>query len=49
MSDKIKSEYNKYADEIKPSEEFTSRLTKTLEEETAKKNIRGSAILSRLQ
>lgn len=37
MSDKIKSEYNKYADEIKPSEEFTSRLTKTLEEETAKK------------
>ena len=37
MSDKIKSEYNKYADEIKPSEEFTSRLTKTLEEEKAKK------------
>lgn len=37
MSDKIKSEYNKYADQIKPSEEFTSRLTKTLEEEKAKK------------
>lgn len=37
MSDKIKSEYNKYADKIKPSEEFASRLTQTLEEEKAKK------------
>ncbi|MCM1307803.1 MAG: hypothetical protein NC223_04310 [Butyrivibrio sp.] len=37
MSDKIKSEYNKYAEEIKPSEEFTSRLTRTLKEERARK------------
>lgn len=37
MSDKIKSEYTKYADEIKPSEEFTAQLTKKLEDESAKK------------
>lgn len=37
MSDKIKSEYKKYADGIKPSEEFTARLTKTLEAEGAER------------
>lgn len=37
MSDKIKSDYNEYADKIKPSEEFTSRLANTLNEEAGKK------------
>ena len=37
MSDKIKSDYNKYADKIKPSKEFKSRLTDTLNEEAEKK------------
>lgn len=37
MSDKIRSDYNKYADEIKPSREFTSRLKNTLNEEAGKK------------
>lgn len=37
MSDKIKSDYNKYADKINPSKEFTSRLKNTLNEEAGKK------------
>lgn len=37
MTDKIKTEYKKYADEIKPSEEFAGRLTQTLKDGADKK------------
>lgn len=37
MSDNFKSDYSKYADKIKPSKEFTSRLKNTLNEEAGKK------------
>lgn len=33
MSDKIKSEYNRYMENVKPSDKFLSQLTSTLEEE----------------
>lgn len=33
MSDKLQSDYTRYMEEIEPSEEFLSQLTRTLEEE----------------
>lgn len=40
MSDNIKADYKKYAENVQPSEEFLSRLTVTLEKEQAKQKSR---------